>query len=75
MRQKTEDIYLVFGNAIPLHAVRTKRQAEHAAVMIADLGLGIKDVISYRKIKLIYPRELSDKQLKAVKATLTKKSE
>lgn len=85
MSQKKEDIYVVYSLTGPLHAVKTKRQAEkfvrdwdYMAQMfmaketpdVVASGVIIYQKLEYKKIKLLYPRELSEKQLKAVKIAL-----
>ena len=76
MNHKVEDIYVVMANGVPLHAVKTARQAARFQLDILNYGLadkGFVSTITSKKIKLIYPRELSVKQLGHVKAILTKK--
>ena len=76
MSHKVEDIYVVMAAGVPLHAVKTARQAARFQLDILNYGLadkGFVSTITSKKIKLIYPRELSVKQLGHVKATLAKR--
>lgn len=74
MSRRSEDIYVISDASGTIFcALKTKRQAEQFACMARDFGLHVPGTTTHKKVKLIYPRELSVKQLGHVKATLAKK--
>jgi hypothetical protein len=74
-QRRSEDIYVLYSAAGVVYcAVKTIRQVRRFEVDLQDFGLAlVPGTLKHKKVKLIYPRELSVKQLGHVKATLVKK--
>ena len=81
MSQKKEDIYVVSTGTRILHAVKTKKQAErfitdfnNAFSQISEEANVLYEPLIYKKCKLIWPRDFTEKQMSTVKKVLSNKT-
>jgi hypothetical protein len=78
MRQQKEDIYVVMSGSRPLHATKTKRQAErfindfntHAKACAEIQGFDFEPVIFVGPIKLFHPRQMNGEQMRGVREVI-----
>jgi len=77
MAEKKKDIFVVMSGSQPLHAVCTERQAKR---FVESYGHPTEDcrlflgMLHYKRVKLIPPRTLSDKQKNGLRKSLQAKS-